>query len=188
MHHDRPELKKNRAKHLPLSPVGFLARAAAFFGERTAVVHGARRFSYRDFYARCRRLAHALTKAGIKRGDTVAIVAPNVPAMLEAHFAVPMIGAVLNPVNIRLDAQAIAFCLEHGEARLVLADREFHATVAPALDLLGARRPIVIDIADAETVAAPNYGAIEYEDFIAAGDPDFDFSGPLDEWDSICLL
>ena len=188
MRDDRPELRKCAANYVPLTPVSFLARAASFFSERTAVVHGSRRFTYRELYARSRRLAHALTKAGIKRGDTVAIVAPNIPAMLEAHYAVPMIGAVLNPINIRLDAGAIAFCLEHGESKLILADREFHSTVAPALEKLGPKKPIVIDIADPETAGQPTYGSIEYEDFIAAGDPAFAYPGPEDEWDSICLL
>jgi fatty-acyl-CoA synthase len=185
---DRPELAKNAANYVPLSPVSFLARAAGFFGARTAVVHGRRRFSYADLFARSRRLAHALAKAGIRRGDTVAILAPNVPAMLEAHYAVPMIGAVLNPINTRLDPAAIAFCIEHGEARLLLVDRELHATALPALDRLGAKRPIVVDIADEETAGAPNIGNIEYESFIAAGDPGFAYPGPVDEWDSICLL
>jgi fatty-acyl-CoA synthase len=185
---DRPELRKRSANFVPLSPVSFLARAATFFGDRVAVVHGERRITYRQFYARARRLAHALAKAGIRRGDTVAILAANTPAMLEAHYAAPMLGAVLNPINIRLDAPLIGFCLEHGEAKLLLADREFHATVAPALERLGPGRPIVIDIADGETADAPRFGGVEYEDFIAAGDPQFAYSGPEDEWDSICLL
>ena len=184
---ERPELARRPANYVPLTPVSFLKRAARFFGARTAVIHGKRRTTYAELYARCRRLAHALTKAGIRRGDTVAILAANCPAMLEAHYAVPMIGAVLNPINIRLDAAAIAFCLDHGEARLLLADREFHATIAPALQR-AARPPIVIDIADAETAGAPSFGSVEYEDFIAAGDPDFAYPGPADEWDSICLL
>src|SRR5258705_10246538 len=171
---ERPELRKRPANFVPLSPVSFLARAAAFFGDRVAIVHGELTFTYREFYARARQLAHALTKAGVKRGDTVAILAANVPAMLEAHFAAPMIGAVLNPINIRLDAPLIAFCLEHGEAKGLLADREFHATIAPALGLLGSKKPIVIDIADAETADAPRFGSVEYEDFIAAGDAQFD--------------
>jgi fatty-acyl-CoA synthase len=187
MTEDRPELVKCAANYVPLTPVSFLARAARFFSDRTAVIHNDRRFTYAEFYVRVRQLASALTKAGIKRGDTVAILAPNVPAMLEAHYAVPMIGAVLNPINIRLDAAAIAFCLEHGEARLFLADREFHATIAPALEMCGAS-PIVVDIADAETGDAPSFGGVEYESFIAAGDPEFAWSGPQDEWDSICLL
>src|SRR5262245_7599510 len=185
---DRPELAKRTANFVPLSPVSFLARAADFFGERTAVIHGARRLTYREFYARARRLAHALTKAGVRRGDTVAILASNVPAMLEAHYAAPMLGAVLNPINIRLDAPLIAFCLQHGGAKLLLADREFHATVAPALELLGARRPIIVDIADRETEGAPAYGGVEYESLLACGDPGFAYAGPDDEWDSICLL
>jgi fatty-acyl-CoA synthase len=185
---NRPELRKRSANFVPLSPVSFLARAADFFGDRVAILHGERRFTYREFYARARQLAHALSKAGVQRGDTVAILAANVPAMLEAHFAAPMIGAVLNPINIRLDAPLIAFCLEHGEAKVLLADREFHATIAPALGLLGRKRPIVIDIADAETDGAPNFGEVEYEDFIASGDAAFAYAGPEDEWDSICLL
>ncbi|MEZ5817585.1 MAG: long-chain-fatty-acid--CoA ligase [Hyphomicrobiaceae bacterium] len=185
---DRPELAKTAANFVPLTPVSYLARAATFFGARTAVVHGARRITYTEFYARARRLAHALAKAGIRRGDTVAIIASNIPAMLEAHYAVPMLGAVLNPINIRLDAAAIAFCLEHGEARLLIADREFHVTVKQALERLGPKAPIVIDVADPETSDAPSLGNIEYESFISAGDPAFDYPGPVDEWDSICLL
>jgi fatty-acyl-CoA synthase len=188
MTQERPELRKRPANFVPLSPVSFIKRAAEFFGERTAVIHGVRRLTYMEFYARTRRLAHALTKAGIKRGDTVAILAPNVPAMLEAHYAVPMIGAILNPINIRLDAALIAFCLEHGEAKLFLADREFHATIAPALEKLGTKRPIVVDIADTETEGAPSFGGVEYENFIASGDPEFSYPGCEDEWDSICLL
>ncbi len=188
MTQERPELRKRPANFVPLSPVSFVARAADFFGARTAVVHGERRFTYAEFYARTRRLAHALVKAGIRRGDTVAILAPNVPAMLEAHYAAPMIGAILNPINIRLDAALIAFCLEHGEAKLFLADREFHATIAPALEKLGTKRPIVVDIADAETEGARSFGGVEYESFIASGDPEFAYPGCEDEWDSICLL
>ncbi|MCB1511418.1 MAG: AMP-binding protein, partial [Hyphomicrobiaceae bacterium] len=106
----RPELAKGPANYVPLSPIAFLRRAATFFADRTAVIDRDRRFTYAEFYARTRRLAHALSKAGVGRGDTVAILAANVPALLEAHYAVPMLGAVLNPVNIRLDAAAIAFC------------------------------------------------------------------------------
>jgi fatty-acyl-CoA synthase len=186
--HERPELRKRSANFVTLTPVSFLNRAADFFGDRVAVVHGERRFTYREFQARVRRLAHALAKAGIRRGDTVAILAANCPALLEAHYAVPMLGAILNPINIRLDAALIAFCLEHGEAKLFLADREFHATIAPALERMGSARPIVVDIADAETAGAPAFGGVEYEGFIASGDPNSVHPGPEDEWDSICLL
>jgi fatty-acyl-CoA synthase len=185
---ERPELAKTAANFVPLTPVSFLVRAAKFFGSRTAIVHGKRRISYAEFLARARRLAHALVKAGIRRGDTVAIMAPNVPAMLEAHYAAPMIGAILNPINTRLDAGAIAFCLEHGEAKVLIADREFHGTVTPALERLGARMPIVVDIADEETAGAARLGNVEYESFIAAGSPDYAYPGPADEWESICLL
>jgi len=185
---NRPELRKRPANFVPLNPASFLARAAAFFGDRVAVIHGERSFTNLQFYARARQLGHALSKAGVKRGDTVAILAANTPAMLEAHFAAPMIGAVLNPINIRLDAPLIAFCLEHGEAKVLLADREFHATIAPALERLGRKRPIVIDIADAETPGASNFGEVEYESFIASGDVAFAYPGVEDEWDDICLL
>ncbi|MFT5508454.1 MAG: fatty-acyl-CoA synthase [Hyphomicrobiaceae bacterium] len=184
---NRPELEKCNANYVPLTPVSFLKRAATFFANRIAVIDRDRQFTYAEFDARCRRLASSLTKAGIKRGDTVAILAANVPAMLEAHFAVPMIGAVLNPINIRLDAATIAFTLDHGEAKIILADREFHSTIAPALTE-ATTKPIVIDIADPETADMPNFGNIEYEDFIASGDPGFVGDGPEDEWDAICLL
>ena len=184
---ERPELAKNSANHVPLTPISFLARAARFFPARIAVIHGDLRYTYGDLYARCRQLAHALQNTGIKRGDTVAIMATNTPAMLEAHYAVPMLGAVLNPINIRLDPAAIAFCLEHGEAKVLLADREFHAQIRSALELL--KRPIVvIDIADVETASAPSIATQEYEGFIAAGDPAFVYPGIADEWESICLL
>ncbi len=136
---------------------------------------------------RCRRFADALSRAGIGAGDTVAVMAMNSPAMLEAHYAVPMLGAVLNPLNFRLDAASIAFMLEHGEAKILFADREFHQTVKAALALL--KRPIrVIDIADAETAQLPAIGEEEYETFIAGGDPEFGYPGIADEWASICLL
>ncbi|MCL4764601.1 MAG: AMP-binding protein [Hyphomicrobiaceae bacterium] len=187
MDRERPELRKRPANFVPLTPLSFLARAARFFAGRTAVIHGSRRYTYAEHYARTRRLAHALTKAGVRRGDTVAILAPNAPALLEAHYAVPMIGAVLNPINIRLDPGTIAFCLEHGEAKVLLADRELATSVPPALARLK-DRPLVIDIADAELPDAEAFGSTEYEDFLATGDPDFDYPGPQDEWDSICLL
>lgn len=184
---NRPELEKRAANYVPLTPVSFLKRAATVFADRVAVIDRERQFTYAEFHARCCRLASALSNAGIGRGDTVAIIASNVTAMLEAHFAVPMIGAVLNPVNIRLDAATIAFTLDHGEAKLILADREFHNTVAPALEQARSK-PIVIDIADPETADMPALGGVEYEDFIASGDPAFPATGPQDEWDAICLL
>ena len=184
---NRPELEKRDANYAPLSPVSFLSRAARFFGNRVAVIDRERQFTYREFDARCRRLASALSKAGVGPGDTVAVVAANVLAHLEVHYAVPMLGAVLNPINIRLDAPTIAFTLEHGEAKVILVDSEFHAAVGPALEQVG-QPLLVIDIADEETADMPRLGEIEYEDFLLTGDPDFNGSGPGDEWDPICLL
>ena len=184
---NRPELVKRKANYVPLTPLGFLTRAAKFFGDRLAIVHGDRCITYREMDERCRRLAHALAKRGVKRGDTVAILAFNSTAMLEAHYAVPMLGAVLNPINFRLDPPVIAFTLEHGEAKVLLADREFHASLKPALAQLKA--PLsVIDIADAEAPGAPKIGEVEYEDLIKEGDPSYQPPGIEDEWDPICLL
>ena len=160
MHWDRPELAKRPANFAPLTPIAYLRRAASFFGARTAVIHGARSFTYTEFYARCRRLAGALADRGIRRGDTVAILAANTPALLEAHYAVPMLGAVLNPINVRLDAATIAFTLEHGEAKLLLADREFHAPIKSALARLD-NPPRVVDIADVEIDGGPMIGPEE---------------------------
>ena len=187
MNWDRAELRQREANHVPLTPLSYLVRAANFFGERTAIIHGARRITYRQMYERCRRLASALAERGVKRGDTVAIMAANTPALLEAHYGVPMLGAVLNPLNTRLDPQTVACQLEHGEASVLLADREYHATLKAALSRLG-RSLHVIDIADAETAEAPELGGEEYEAVIASGDPEFVWSGPGDEWDAICLL
>ena len=184
---NRPELEKCGANYAPLSPVSFLARAARFFGNRVAVIDRERQFTYREFDARCRRLASALSKVGVGPGDTVSVVAANVLALLEVHYAVPMLGAVLNPINIRLDAPTIAFTLEHGEAKVILVDSEFHGAVGPALEQVE-QQLLVIDISDEETAGMPRLGEIEYEDFLLTGDADFTGPGPGDEWDPICLL
>ncbi len=180
-------LDKNAANYVPLTPLSFLARSAAVYPDRTAWIHGDRRASYAEFYARCRRLASALARRGIGAGDTVAVMAPNVPAILEAHYGVPMTGAVLNTLNIRLDAATIAFILDHGEAKVLITDREFAPTIEAALAATGAR-PLIIDVDDALYQGdGKRLGEIEYEDFIAAGDPDYAWSGPADEWQSISL-
>ncbi|MEL7544795.1 MAG: AMP-binding protein, partial [Pseudomonadota bacterium] len=149
-----PELAKGRANFEPLTPVSYLRRAAEIFGPRTAIVHGERRISYTEFYDRARQFADALQQAGVKRGDTVAIIAANGPALLEAHYAVPMLGAVLNPINVRLDAASIAFCLTHGEAQVFLVDREFAAAAGEAIESVE-HELLVIDIADAATADRP---------------------------------
>ncbi|MGD9866813.1 MAG: AMP-binding protein [Hyphomicrobiales bacterium] len=181
------DLPRRPANFRPLTPVSYLERAAAMWPERRAVIDGGRTYSYGEFLVRCRRLASALASAGVGRGDTVAILASNCPQMLEAHYAVPMLGAVLNPINFRLDPGAIAFCLEHGEAKVFLADRGFAETVAPSLKLMQAP-PKVIEIPDPSLDDTSLFGAPGYEQFIAGGDPGFDPPGPLDEWDAICLL
>ena len=181
------DLDRNPANFHQLSPLSFLERAAYVYPKHTAVIHGSIRYSYAELYARSRRLAGALTRRGIGIGDTVAIMSPNVPAMLEAHFGVPMIGAVLNTLNIRLDAPAIAFCLDHGQAKVLITDREFSGTIKAALGLLKAAKPFVIDIDDPLYDGGERLGEIDYEKFIAAGDPDFAWSGPSDEWNSISL-
>ena len=180
-------LGENRANHAPLTPLDFLRRSAETYPGKTAVIHGDRAYAYGEFAERCRRLASALAANGIGRGDTVAIMAPNVPAMLEAHYAVPGLGAVLNALNYRLDASTIAFCLEHGEAKVLLTDRELSPVIAKALERV--KRPIlVVDIDDPLASGGELLGGTTYEDFIAAGDPAFEMPGPLDEWDSCALL
>jgi 3-(methylthio)propionyl---CoA ligase len=180
-------LDKNPANYQPLTPLAFLERAAAVHPERIAIVHGALQRNYRDFYARSRRLASALARRGIGRGDTVSVMLPNTPAMLECHYGVPMAGAVLNTLNTRLDAKIIAFSLAHSEAKVLITDREFSATVKAAL-ASSANKPLVIDYDDPEfTGAGERLGFMEYEEFLAEGDPDFAWSPPRDEWDAITL-
>jgi fatty-acyl-CoA synthase len=180
------DLAPNEANHVPLSPISFLARAARVHGGRTAVVHGGRRYTYAEFAARCRRLASALRRRGVGRGDTVAVMAPNVPELLEAHFGVPMAGGVLNALNVRLDAEAIAFILRHGRAKVLLTDREFSPVVGRALSLLDAK-PLVIDIDDPEGRGGDWLGEADYEAFLATGSPDAPVELPADEWQSIAL-
>ncbi len=181
------DLDRNPANFQPLTPLSFLDRAAAVFPDQTAIVHGARSWTYREFFARARRLASALARRGIKRGDTVAAVLANTPAMLEAHYGVPMAGAVLNTINTRLDAAIIAFILDHGDAKVLIADREYSKVVKEALARCQAK-PLVVDYDDPEFAGAgERLGFIEYEDFLREGDPDFYWPMPDDEWDAISL-
>ena len=181
------DLDRRAANYAPLTPLSFLAWAAHVYPGKPAVVHGDRSFTYAELYARCRRLASALARRGVGRGDCVAVMAPNVPAMLEAHYGVPMAGAVLNALNYRLDARSIAFILEHGHARLLIADREFSPTVGDALRLLGRSIP-VIDIDDPLYEGGSLLGETDYEALLAEGDPEWPWSPPEDEWQAICLL
>jgi len=180
-------LDRNAANFQPLTPLTLLERAASVYPDQLAVVHGALRRDYRELYARCRRLGSALTKRGIGKNDTVAAVLANTPAMLECHYGVPMAGAVLNTINTRLDAAVIAFQFDHGEARAVITDREFSKVVKEALALAKVK-PLVIDYDDPEfTGAGERLGSIEYEEFLASGDPNFAWLMPGDEWDAITL-
>ena len=181
-------LGRNAANHVALSPLSFLPKAAQAYPDRPAIAYDGQITSWSAMHRRCRQLASALAGLGIGRGDTVAVLAPNTPPMCELHFAVPMLGAVLLTMNIRLDAAAIAFQLGHGEAAVIFIDREFSPTMAAALALSPhARRPVVIDIDDPHARGGGPIGTIEYEAFLAAGDPDFAWSLPEDEWDAIAL-
>ena len=180
-------LEQNPANYEALSPLSFLPRAARTYPNRIAWIHGDRQVHYAEFYRRCRRLASALKAHGIGPGDTVSIMAANIPAMLEAHYGVPMTGAVLNTLNIRLDAATIGFMLEHAETKILLTDREFAPTIAAALTNL-AKRPLVIDIDDpVYDGPGDRLGEIEYEAFLETGDPEYDWLRPTDEWDAITL-
>ena len=179
-------LGKNPANHVPLTPIDFLARAASVYGDRLAIVHGPVRQNWRDTYARARRLASGLARLGVGKGDTVAALLPNTPAMVEAHFGVPMAGAVLNALNIRLDASNLIFMLRQGEARVLLADTEF-ADLARQIanEIPGLKVVAVLDALGPQD--APAFGETDYDGLLASGDPEFAWQMPADEWDAIAL-
>jgi fatty-acyl-CoA synthase len=181
------DLDRNPANFQPLTPLTFLERAADVYPDRIAIIHGPLRRSYAEFYARARRLASALARHGVGKNDTVAAMLPNTPAMLECHYGVPMCGAVLNTLNTRLDAAIIAFSLDHGEAKVVIVDREFSQTMRDALALCSAK-PLVIDYDDpVYDGTGGRLGSVEYEDFLAQGDAGYVWEMPGDEWDAISL-
>lgn len=180
------QLPRNGANFTTLTPLSFLRRAAMIYPDKPAIVHGDRTLSYRDFEVRCNRFAAALKGRGIQSGDCVAVMAPNIPALLEAHYGIPMVGAVLNALNVRLDAQSIAFILEHGEAKLLIADREFYPVVSKALALMS-NPPAVVDIADPMAEGGAPLSDVEYEEFLTEGDPNTNFPDPEDEWQAIAL-
>ncbi len=179
-------LEKNPANFQSLTPLSFIERTAATYPDRTAVIHGNIRRTWAETYSRSRRLASALERHGLKPGETVAAMLPNVPAMVEAHFGVSMMGGVLNALNIRLDDDAIAFILQHGEAKVLLTDREFSETIKGTLAQLD-DKPFVIDVDDVTYEGGELLGEVEYEDFIAAGDPEYDWAWPTDEWNACSL-
>ncbi|MFO1129208.1 MAG: acyl-CoA synthetase [Rhodospirillales bacterium] len=179
-------LERCGANYVPLTPLTFMERSASVYPKRAAVVYGAVRRTWKETYDRCRRLASALRRRGIGIGDTVAVLAANIPEMFECHFGIPMNGAVLNTINIRLDAEAIAFILQHAEARVLIVDPEFAALAADALAVLP-QRPLVIDIVDPTFPGSTAVGDLTYDALLEEGDPDFAWENPGDEWQPISL-
>jgi len=182
-------LPRNPANFAALSPLSFISRTAEVYPQQLAIVHGGLRRNWGEVYARCRQLASALQRHGIGKGDTVAVMLPNTPPMVEAHFGIPMAGAVLNALNTRLEAETIAFMLDHGEAKVVIVDPEFAPVMKQALALRKQARPLlVIDVEDALFKGpVERIGSVDYEAFVAAGDAKFDWQMPEDEWDAIAL-
>jgi fatty-acyl-CoA synthase len=182
------DLPRTEANFAPFTPLAFIQRTAEVYPDKLAIVHGDLRQSWGQTYRRCRQLASALTHAGIGKNDTVAVMLPNTPPMVEAHFGVPMAGAVLNTLNTRLDPEAVAFMLDHGEARAIIVDPEFASIVKKALALRESKAPLlVIDVEDVLYGTGQKIGSTTYEDFVARGDPAFDWKYPADEWDAIAL-
>ncbi|WP_415904819.1 acyl-CoA synthetase [Neptuniibacter sp. QD48_55] len=179
-------LDKNQANYAALTPLSFLERAAFVYPDHTSTVHGDARRSWSETYTRCRRFASALQQRGIGKGDTVSVIAPNLPEVFEAHFSVPMSGAVLNAINVRLDAEAIAFILQHAECKVVLVEREFGALVKQALEMADID-PLVIAIEDYSFTEGEQIGSITYDELLLEGDPEFAWQPPEDEWDAITL-
>ncbi len=184
-------LDKNPANFTPITPLLFLERSAQIYPKKVAVIHGNLRQTWAQTYERCRRLASALQKHGVGLGDTVAVMLPNTPPMVEAHFGIPMAGAVLNALNTRLDAESIAFMLNHGEAKVVIVDPEFSGVMKKALDLAkqeSGREFLVVDVEEKEfDVPGEKLGKLTYEQLLAEGDPQFPWQVPADEWQAICL-
>lgn len=183
---DAEFLQRRPANHRPLTPLNFLHRAVDVFPDRTAIIHGDQRYTWLEYGQRCRLLASALIRSGIGKGDTVAILSPNTPAMLEAHFGVPLSGGILNTLNIRLDAAAIAFILEHSEAKVFLVDRQWSDVARKVVALLP-KRPLVVDIEDAYAEGGEKIGECTYEEFLARGHAGDELHWPNDEFESISL-
>ena len=179
-------LERNPVNHVALSPLSFIERTAAIYPHYPAVVHGAIRRTWGETYTRCRKLASALAGRGIGKDDTVAVILPNIPEMLELHFAVPMIGAVINTLNVRLDPETISFMLEHGEAKVLFVDREFCDVALAACRMLE-NPPLIIDVNDPEYGEGQPASPLDYEALLAEGDPDFAWQWPDDEWQAIAL-
>ena len=180
-------LDANHANFVQLTPLTFLTRTAAVYPNRTSVVYGDLQFTWSQTFQRCRQLASALHDLGVGVGDTVAVMLPNIPAMVEAHFGIPMVGAVLNTINTRLDPDAVAFILQHGEAKVLLTDPEFSPVVSKALSFIQGTKPIVIDVMDPALTLGERLGTYDYESLIGSADTNFHWQGPASEWDAIAL-
>ena len=184
-------LERNPANYTPITPILFLERSAEIYPNKTAIIHGKLRQTWQQTYERCRRLASALQKRGIGLGDTVAVMLPNTPPMVEAHFGIPMAGAVLNALNTRLDAESVAFMLNHGEAKVVIVDPEFSGVMKKALEIVkkdSGREILVIDVEEKEfDVPGERLGTVTYDQLLSEGDPEFPLIVPEDEWQAICL-
>ncbi|MFZ3209877.1 MAG: acyl-CoA synthetase [Terriglobales bacterium] len=180
------DLDKNAANYVPLTPLTLIRRTAEVYPERTAVIHGSLKRTWKQTYERCVRLASALKRRGIGLGDTVSLMGPNIPETLECHFGIAMTGAVLNALNIRLDADAIAFMLQHSESKVLITDREFAPVIGKALSMVQ-KKPVVIDIDDPLGKNGDRLGELTYEQFLAEGDPSYAWEFPADEWQAIAL-
>ncbi len=183
------DFEKTGANHTPLSPLSFIEKTALLFPDRTAVIHGKRRYSWGDVFDRCKRLASGLEKMGVQKNDTVSVIALNTPEMIECHYGVAATGAVLNTINVRLDAETIAYILGHGEAQFLLTDTMFSSVVSDALELLGDNHGItIIDIADSENTSGGGHlGIMTYEELLKKGDANYDWQPPSDEWNALAL-
>ena len=183
-------LDKNHANFTPLSPLSFLQRSAEVYPNRLSIVHGSKKYTWSDTFKRSKQLASALTKKGVGKGDTVAVLCFNTPEIYEAHYGIPMIGAIINTINIRLDVDTISYILEHGEAKVVITDNELSPTIKEVLNKIKTK-PLVIDIDDElanhPEGAGENLGSLNYEEFLKTGDENFEWSLPIDEWDSLAL-
>jgi len=182
------DFEKVKANHVPLSPLTFLPRAANLYPNKDAVVYGNRKYTWKQCYERCIRLASSITKLGITKGDTVSVIATNTPEMVEAHYGIAMAGAVLNSINVRLDPDTIAYILDHSEAKVLISDTGFSSSVSEALKKIQNKDLIIIDIEDDQAESNNNsIGSMNYEDLLETGDPDFNWSLPNDEWDALAL-
>ena len=182
------DFEKVKANHVPLSPLSFLPRAASFYPDKEAVVYGNRHYTWAQTYERCKRLASAINKLGVSKGDTVSVIATNTPEMVEAHFGIAMAGAVLNSINVRLDSDTIAYILNHSEAKILISDTGFSTSVKEALKQVENKNLIIIDIEDSQSgIKSETIGSMDYEKLLETGDPNYDWSLPDDEWDALSL-